>query len=70
MIDLLQGYIMGNQPLSLSYFDFSGWLNEQISRKEWWMKQNRILKGWFNIIVHSSYFLAWIYILGGMILNI
>ena len=33
------------------------------------MKQNRILKGLFNIMMNSSYFLAWIYILGGMILK-
>ena len=27
------------------------------------MKQNRILKGLFNIMMNSSYFLSWIYIL-------
>ena len=25
------------------------------------MKQNRILKGWFNVIMHSTFFLALIY---------
>ena len=34
------------------------------------MNQNRIPKGEFNIIVRSSYFLVWIYILVGMLLNI
>ena len=33
------------------------------------MKQNRILKGLFNIMMNSSYFLAWIYILGGILLK-
>ena len=33
------------------------------------MKQNIILKGLFNIMMSSSYFLASIYILGGMILK-
>ena len=33
------------------------------------MKQNRFLKGLFNIMMNSSYFLSWIYILGDMILK-
>ena len=33
------------------------------------MKQNRILKGLFYIMINLSYFLAWIYILGDMILK-
>ena len=33
------------------------------------MKQNRILKGRFNVIMHLTHFLAHIYILGGMILK-
>ena len=33
------------------------------------MKQNRIVKGLFKIILNSAYFLTWIYILGGMILK-
>ena len=33
------------------------------------MIENRIFKGSFKFILNSSYFLVWIYILGGMILK-
>ena len=44
-------------------------LNNKFQEKNDGIKQNRILKGISHMMMNSTYFLAWIHLLGDMILK-